>query len=71
MPAKALHVLFSLRDNDPDDKERSLLYAPSPLIGEQMPSMSSGFKNSSPAKCKRWRKSMTPSFSDYREDEID
>jgi hypothetical protein len=29
-----LHVLFSLRENDPDDKARSLLYAPSPLLGE-------------------------------------
>jgi hypothetical protein len=29
-----LHVLFSLREEDPDDKERSLLYAPSPLLGE-------------------------------------
>jgi hypothetical protein len=34
VPAKSLHVLFSLRDNDPDDKERALLYAPSPLLGE-------------------------------------
>jgi hypothetical protein len=34
VPSKSLHVLFSLRDNDPDDKERSLLYAPSPLLGE-------------------------------------
>ncbi len=32
-PAK-LHVLFSLRENDPDDKSRSLLYAPSPILGE-------------------------------------
>ncbi|HEX3718564.1 MAG TPA: SurA N-terminal domain-containing protein [Verrucomicrobiae bacterium] len=31
---KSLHTLFSLRENDPDDKEQSLLYAPSPLIGE-------------------------------------
>jgi hypothetical protein len=29
-----LHVLFSLRTDDPDDKERSLIYAPSPLKGE-------------------------------------
>jgi hypothetical protein len=33
VPSKALHVLFSLRDNDPDDKEKALLYAPSPLLG--------------------------------------
>jgi hypothetical protein len=26
--------LFSLRENDPDDKSRSLLYAPSPILGE-------------------------------------
>jgi len=31
---RTLRILFSLRENDPDDKERSLLYAPSPLIGE-------------------------------------
>jgi hypothetical protein len=29
-----LHVLFSLRESDPDDKSRSMLYAPSPLLGE-------------------------------------
>jgi hypothetical protein len=29
-----LHVLFSLRADDPDDKERSMIYAPSPLKGE-------------------------------------
>jgi len=32
---KNLRVLFSLRDDDPDDKERSLIYAPSPLPGEE------------------------------------
>ncbi len=30
-----LHVLFSLRDDDPDDKERSMLYSPSPLKGDE------------------------------------
>ena len=30
---KNLRVLFSLRDDDPDDKERSMIYAPSPLPG--------------------------------------
>jgi hypothetical protein len=34
LPPKALHVLFSLRENDPDDPEKSLLYAPSPLEGK-------------------------------------
>jgi hypothetical protein len=34
IPPKNLRVLFSLRDDDPDDKERSMLYAPSPLPGE-------------------------------------
>jgi hypothetical protein len=34
IPAKNLRVLFSLRDDDPDDKERSMIYAPSPLPGE-------------------------------------
>jgi len=34
VPPRALHVLFSLRESDPDDKEHSLLYAPSPLVGE-------------------------------------
>ncbi|HEY3856990.1 MAG TPA: hypothetical protein VGO67_21615 [Verrucomicrobiae bacterium] len=32
--AKMLHPLFSLRTDDPDDKERALLYAPSPLFNE-------------------------------------
>ncbi|HEY3913699.1 MAG TPA: SurA N-terminal domain-containing protein [Verrucomicrobiae bacterium] len=31
---RTLHTLFSLREHDPDDKEQSLLYAPSPLIGD-------------------------------------
>jgi hypothetical protein len=31
---KYLHILFSLRDDDPDDKERSELYA-SPLVGDE------------------------------------
>ena len=31
---KALHVLFSLRESDPDDPDRSSLYASSPLPGE-------------------------------------
>jgi hypothetical protein len=34
VPAKSLQVLFSLRESDPDDKERSLLYAPSPVLGD-------------------------------------
>jgi hypothetical protein len=34
VPPKALRVLFSLRTDDPDDKDRSMLYATSPLIGE-------------------------------------
>ncbi len=32
LPPKTLHVLFSLRENAPDDQEKSLLYAPSPLV---------------------------------------
>ena len=34
VPAKAMRVLFSLRTDAPDDADRSLLYAPSPLLGE-------------------------------------
>jgi len=34
LPAKGLHVLFSLREDAPDDTEKSMLYAPSPLAGE-------------------------------------
>jgi hypothetical protein len=34
VPAARLHVLFSLREEDPDDKERSMLYSPSPLLGD-------------------------------------
>jgi hypothetical protein len=33
VPPAKLHVLFSLRENDPEDKSRSLLYAPSPILG--------------------------------------
>ncbi|HZM04944.1 MAG TPA: SurA N-terminal domain-containing protein [Candidatus Saccharimonadales bacterium] len=35
VPPRNLKVLFSLRADDPDDKDRSMLYAPSPLIGEE------------------------------------
>jgi peptidyl-prolyl cis-trans isomerase D len=31
---KVLHVLFSLRDDAPDDPDKSMLYGPSPLMGE-------------------------------------
>jgi hypothetical protein len=34
LPAKAMHLLFTLRAEAPDDPERSLLYAPAPLLGE-------------------------------------
>ena len=34
LPAKGMRVLFSLREDAPDDQERSLLYAPAPLLGE-------------------------------------
>lgn len=33
LPPKFLRVLFSLRDDDPDDKERSMIYAP--LVGSE------------------------------------
>ncbi len=33
LPPKALHALFSLREDAPDDAEKSMLYAPSPLVG--------------------------------------
>jgi hypothetical protein len=34
LPAKAMHVLFSLRDDAPDDPEKAMLYPSSPLPGE-------------------------------------
>jgi hypothetical protein len=34
LPPKAMHVLFSLRSDAPDDPEKSMLYVPSPLLGE-------------------------------------
>jgi len=34
VPVKNLRVLFSLRDDDPEDKDRSMLYDTAPLIGE-------------------------------------
>jgi hypothetical protein len=34
LPPKPLHLLFSLRENDPDDADHSLLYVSSPLPGE-------------------------------------
>lgn len=33
VPPTRLQVLFQLRSDDPDDKERSMIYAPSPLLG--------------------------------------
>ena len=34
LPPKAVHFLFSLRGDAPDDPEKSMLYAPSPLIDQ-------------------------------------
>ena len=34
VPPAKLHVLFSLRESDPDDQSHSMLYAPSPILGE-------------------------------------
>lgn len=34
IPETKIHMLFSLRADDPDDKERTMLYATSPLVGE-------------------------------------
>ena len=34
VPPARLRVLFSLRDDDPEDKKREMIYAPSPLLGE-------------------------------------
>ena len=34
LPAKAMRLLFSLRTEAPDDPERSMLYAPAPLLGD-------------------------------------
>ncbi|HEY3861906.1 MAG TPA: SurA N-terminal domain-containing protein [Verrucomicrobiae bacterium] len=34
LPPKSIHVLFSLRSDAPEDAEKSMLYAPSPLVGE-------------------------------------
>lgn len=31
---QSIHNLFALRNDDPDDKERSMIYAPSPLVGD-------------------------------------
>ena len=65
--AKSLHVLFSLRADDPDDKERSLLYAPSPLIGESNVLRGRPAKVDSPARCRRLEQVHDTVVKDYRE----
>jgi hypothetical protein len=35
LPPRALHLLFTLREDAPDDAEKSMLYVTSPLVGEK------------------------------------
>jgi hypothetical protein len=35
LPPKALHMLFTLRENAPDDPGKTMLYVSSPLLGEE------------------------------------
>jgi hypothetical protein len=65
---KALHVLFSLRESDPDDKERSLLYAPSPLIGESNAVYVIGLQKRIPSQMQTLSEVHDTVVKDYRED---
>jgi hypothetical protein len=67
VPAKALHVLFSLRADDPDDKERSLLYAPSPLVGESNAVYVVGLQNRFPSQMQTLAQVHDAVVKDYRE----
>jgi hypothetical protein len=66
VPAKNLHVLFSLSADDPDDKERSLLYAPSPLIGENAVYVA-GLQKKLPSKIQLLSTVREKVIADYRE----
>ncbi len=64
---KSLHVLFSLRDNDPDDKERSLLYAPSPLVGDTNAIYVVGLQKQFPSQLQTLAEVHDAVVRDYRE----
>ncbi len=67
VPAKALHVLFSLREDDPDDKERSLIYAPSPLLGESNAAYVVGLQKRFPSQLQTLAEVHDAVVRDYRE----
>jgi hypothetical protein len=67
VPPKTLHVLFSLRENDPDDKERALLYAPSPLMGETNAAYVVGLQKQFPSQLQSLAEVHDAVVRDYRE----
>jgi hypothetical protein len=65
-PAR-LHSLFSLRLNDPDDKAKELLYAPSPLIGESAVYVA-GLQDRIPSQIQALSVVYDRAIADYRRD---
>jgi hypothetical protein len=65
--AKSLHVLFSLRENDPDDKEKALLYAPSPLLNETNGAYVVGLQKQFPSQLQSLSEVHDTVVRDYRE----
>ena len=68
VPAKSLRVLFSLRENDPDDKEHSLLYAPSPLLGDTNAVYVVGLQKRFPSQIQALAEVKEAAIRDYRAD---
>jgi hypothetical protein len=66
--AKSLHVLFSLRENDPDDKDRSLLYAPSPILGSTNAVFVAGLEQRIPSQLQSLAEVHDAVVRDYRAD---
>jgi hypothetical protein len=65
---KSLHVLFSLRNDDPDDKERSMIYAESPLVGEDEVYVA-GLRDRTPSKVEPLSAVYDKVVEDYRQSE--
>jgi hypothetical protein len=67
VPSKTLHLLFSLRENDPDDADHSLLYAPSPLAGENAIYVA-GLKKRLPSELRTLAQVHEEAVRDYRDE---
>jgi hypothetical protein len=66
VPIKSQRVLFSLRADDPDDKERSLLYAPSPILGDTNAVYVVGLQNRIPSQLQSLAQVHDAVVRDYR-----